>query len=164
MKTQVMLITAIVMIMSVNSFAVDWPQWRGQNRDGKSAETGLLKEWPNDGPPLAWKIDKLGGGYSAPSIAAGRIFGMSNRGDDEVVWALSEADGKELWVTRLGPACREGGRHRASLVGGQELNSALDADIEYTIRVSEDGQEHATQRPAKHRHHGAHRCREDDDD
>jgi len=84
--------------------AADWPQLRGQNRDGKSVDTGLLKEWPNDGPPLAWKIDKLGGGYSAPSIADGRIFGMSNRGEDEIVWALSETDGKELWVTRLGPA------------------------------------------------------------
>jgi outer membrane protein assembly factor BamB len=57
---------------------------------------------------LAWRINGIGGGYSAPSIAAGRIFGMSNRDDDEVVWALSEVDGKELWVTRLGPACREG--------------------------------------------------------
>ena len=82
--------------------AADWPQWRGPNRDGKSADTGLLKEWPKEGPPLAWKIKGLGGGYSGPSIAAGRIFGMSNRGDDEVVWALSEKDGKELWATRLG--------------------------------------------------------------
>ncbi len=32
---------------------------------------------------------------------------MSNRGDDEVVWSLSEADGKELWVTRLGPAFQQ---------------------------------------------------------
>jgi len=99
-----MLIAVIVTIMTGSSLAADWPQWRGQNRDGKSTDTGLLKEWPNDGPPLAWKIDKLGGGYTAPSIADGRIFGMSNRGEDEVVWALSEADGKELWVTRLGPA------------------------------------------------------------
>ena len=104
MKIKVMLIVAIIMIMTGSTLATDWPQWRGQNRDGKSAEAGLLKEWPNDGPPLAWKIDKLGGGYSAPSITAGRIFGMSNRGEDEVVWALSETDGKELWVTRLGPA------------------------------------------------------------
>ena len=104
MKTKVMLIAVIVTIMTGSSLAADWPQWRGQNRDGKSTDTGLLKEWPNDGPPLAWKIDKLGGGYSAPSIAAGRVFGMSNRGEDEVVWALSETDGKELWVARLGPA------------------------------------------------------------
>lgn len=32
--------------------AEDWPQWRGPHRDGKSAETGLLKTWPAGGPPL----------------------------------------------------------------------------------------------------------------
>jgi len=104
MKTKVMLIAAILVIMTGNSLGADWPQWRGPNREGKSADTGLLKEWAKDGPPLAWKITGIGGGYSAASIAAGRIFGMSNRGDDEVVWAMSETDGKELWVTRLGPA------------------------------------------------------------
>jgi outer membrane protein assembly factor BamB len=85
----------------------DWPQWQGPDRNAISKEGGLLKEWPKDGPPLAWKIKGLGGGYSAPSIAAGRILGMSNRGDDEVIWALSEKDGKELWVTRLGPAFKQ---------------------------------------------------------
>jgi outer membrane protein assembly factor BamB len=82
----------------------DWPQWQGPDRNGISREGGLLKEWPKGGPPLAWKVKELGGGYSTPSVAAGRLFGMSNRGDDEVVWALSEADGKTLWVARLGPA------------------------------------------------------------
>ena len=62
------------------------------------------KEWPSDGPPLAWRIDGLGGGFSTPSIAAGRIFGMSYRGKDETVWALAEKDGKEKWVTKIGPA------------------------------------------------------------
>jgi len=95
---------SVVFLSTTSIVAQDWPQWRGPNRDGKSANTGLLKEWTSDGPTLAWRIDKLGGGYSAPAIADGRIFGMSNRGDDEVVWALSETDGKELWVTRLGPA------------------------------------------------------------
>jgi outer membrane protein assembly factor BamB len=85
----------------------DWPQWEGPDRDAISQERGLLQEWPKDGPPLAWTIKGLGGGYSTPSIAAGRIFGMSNRGDDEVVWALSEKEGKELWVTRLGPAFKQ---------------------------------------------------------
>ncbi|HOX03869.1 MAG TPA: PQQ-binding-like beta-propeller repeat protein [Verrucomicrobiota bacterium] len=86
------------------ALADDWPQWQGPDRNAISKETGLLKEWPKDGPSLAWKIKGLGGGYSGASIAAGRIFGMSNRGEDEVVWALSEKDGKELWVARLGPA------------------------------------------------------------
>ncbi|HOW69816.1 MAG TPA: PQQ-binding-like beta-propeller repeat protein [Phycisphaerae bacterium] len=93
---------ATVPAASAESF--DWPQWQGPDRNAVSKEPGLLKEWPKEGPPLAWKVSGLGGGYSAPSIAAGRIYGTSNRGEDEVAWALSEKDGKELWVTRLGPA------------------------------------------------------------
>jgi outer membrane protein assembly factor BamB len=87
--------------------ADDWPQWQGPNRNAISKETGLLKEWPTDGPPLAWKAKGLGGGDSAPSVAAGKIFGMSIRDNDEVVWALSEKDSKELWVMRIGPAVQQ---------------------------------------------------------
>jgi alcohol dehydrogenase (cytochrome c) len=82
----------------------DWPQWQGPDRTASSKETGLLKEWPKEGPPLAWKSKGLGGGDSAPSVAARRIYGMSNHGEDEVVWALSEKDGKEAWVVRIAPA------------------------------------------------------------
>ena len=94
-------------ILTWPASADDWPQWQGPDRNAISKETGLLKEWPKDGPPLGWKTVGLGGGDSAPSIAAGRIYGMANRGEDEVVWALSEKDGKELWVTRLGPALKQ---------------------------------------------------------
>src|SRR3974377_245639 len=45
--------------------AADSPQWRGPNRDGKSAETGLLGQWPAGGPRLAWKAQGLGEGYSS---------------------------------------------------------------------------------------------------
>ena len=37
---------------------------------------------------LAWKTTGLGGGDSAPSIAAGQVFGMANRGEDEIAWAV----------------------------------------------------------------------------
>lgn len=82
----------------------DWPQWQGPDRNAHSKETRLLKEWPKDGPPQAWKTKGLGGGDSMPSVAAGRIFGMSHRGADEMVWALSEKDGKEIWAVRIAPA------------------------------------------------------------
>lgn len=84
--------------------AADWPQWQGPDRNAMSQETGLLQEWPTEGPPLAWKTKGLGGGDSTPSVAAGRIYGMSHRGQDEIVWALAEKDGQELWAVRLGPA------------------------------------------------------------
>src|SRR6478672_5781837 len=79
----------------------DWPQWRGPKRDGVSTETGLLKDWPKGGPPIAWKQKGLGGGYSAPSVAAGRIYGMSYQGTDEVVWARDEVTGNPIWSTRI---------------------------------------------------------------
>jgi hypothetical protein len=82
----------------------DWPQWPGPDRTAHSKETGLLKEWPKDGPPLAWKVNALGGGDSTPSVAAGRLYGMSHRGSDEIVWALAEKDGKEIWAVRIAPA------------------------------------------------------------
>jgi len=107
MKVRVTVIAMILIAVAGNSPAADWPQWQGPNRDGKSADTGLLKQWPENGPPLAWRIDKLGGGDSGPAIAAGRIFLMSNRGEEEVVWALSEKDGSEVWVTPLGPAFQQ---------------------------------------------------------
>jgi outer membrane protein assembly factor BamB len=82
----------------------DWPQWQGPDRTAHSKETGLLAEWPKDGPPLAWKVKGLGGGDSTPSVTGGRIYGMSHRGTNEMVWALSEKDGKELWAVRIAPA------------------------------------------------------------
>lgn len=85
----------------------DWPQWQGPDRNAISREKGLLQEWPQDGPPLAWKTSGLGGGDSAPSVAAGKIYGMSIRGDKEVVWALSEKDGKEIWVMPISKAYQQ---------------------------------------------------------
>jgi outer membrane protein assembly factor BamB len=107
MPAKTLISTLAWAILLSSASAGDWPQWQGPDRDAISKESGLLKEWTKDGPPLAWKIKELGGGYSGPSIAAGRIYGMSNRGDDEVIWALSETDGKTLWVTRLGPAVKQ---------------------------------------------------------
>jgi outer membrane protein assembly factor BamB len=97
----------ILLLPAVTAFADDWPQWQGPDRNAVSKEKGLLQEWPKDGPPLAWTAKKLGGGDSAPSVAAGKLFGMSNRGDDEVVWCLSEKDGSEVWVRKIGPAFQQ---------------------------------------------------------
>jgi len=106
-KGTAIIAAVVLMVVAGSSMAADWPQWRGPNRDGKSADAGLLKQWPQDGPPPAWRIDKLGGGDSAPSISAGRIFVMANRGDEEFVWCLSEEDGREVWVMPLGPAFQQ---------------------------------------------------------
>ena len=91
--------------VSVNSSAnFDWPQWRGPQRSGvSSSETGLLRQWPAAGPKLLWQLNDIGDGYSTPAVVGNRIYVMSNRGmDNEFVQALSTADGKVIWTTRVG--------------------------------------------------------------
>src|SRR5690349_13268788 len=70
--------------------ANEWPQWRGPHRDGISQETGLLKEWPKEGPKLIWKSTDVGSGYSTPAVMSDRLYLLGNQGlDNEFVEALS---------------------------------------------------------------------------
>jgi outer membrane protein assembly factor BamB len=83
--------------------AADWPQWRGPQRNGVSAETGLLKTWPPEGPRPLWQVNDLGDGYATPSVAGDRLFLQSNHDlDNELLVALDVRDGRKLWSTRLG--------------------------------------------------------------
>ncbi len=52
----------ILVVLSLGSCCLggDWPQFRGPDRDGKSSEMGLLKQWPANGPALLWEVDGLG--------------------------------------------------------------------------------------------------------
>jgi outer membrane protein assembly factor BamB len=81
----------------------DWPQWRGPQRNGISPETGLLKQWPAEGPKLLWQVNDLGDGFSTPSVVGPRLYLMSNRGmENEFVQAIWTQDGKPVWTTRVG--------------------------------------------------------------
>jgi outer membrane protein assembly factor BamB len=74
--------------------SLPWGQFRGPNRDGCSTETGLLKQWPKEGPPLAWKATGLGAGFS--SVTMGDVGGGS------AVIAVDPASGKIQWTTKIG--------------------------------------------------------------
>src|SRR5947209_20107698 len=90
-------------VMPALAWSADWPQFRGPQRNGISQETGLLKEWPKQGPKLLWRLDGIGDGYGTPAVVGGRIFVISNRGmENEFIQALSVEDGKAIWTTRLG--------------------------------------------------------------
>jgi outer membrane protein assembly factor BamB len=64
---------ATVLATWASARAADWPQFRGINRDGKSAETGLLKTWPAEGPKLLWTAKGCGVGFGSPAIAGGLV-------------------------------------------------------------------------------------------
>lgn len=86
----------------------DWYQFRGPNRDGHSPDTGLLKEWPAGGPPLAWKATNLGEGYSSVCVVGNRVYTMGQTGNDTSLIALNSADGKLVWSVKIGPSGNPG--------------------------------------------------------
>ncbi len=82
-----------------------WPQFHGPARTNISPETGLLKKWPEEGPPLVWQYSRCGKGYSGVSIADGMIFTAGDFGDVEMLLTL-DMDGNLLWQSPNGDAWR----------------------------------------------------------
>lgn len=93
---------AVSLLTAHTASALDWPQWRGPQRDDLSAETGLLKQWPADGPKQLWVFKNAGNAYSGPAIVGGKLFTMGTRDGNEVLLCLDAAKGTELWATPLG--------------------------------------------------------------
>ena len=90
-------------LLPLETQAADWPQWRGPQRNGISAETGLLAEWPKEGPKLVWQVKDIDSGYSTPSVVGDRLYLLSNQGlDNEFVQALDAKGGKRIWSQRIG--------------------------------------------------------------
>jgi len=102
-KRVTLLIAALLFSFTLDSMALDWPHFRGPNRNGVSAETGLLKQWPTDGPKLLWSVEGLGLGYSSITTCKGTIYvtGMNEENQGDLI-ALDLA-GKEKWKTPYGP-------------------------------------------------------------
>jgi outer membrane protein assembly factor BamB len=106
--------------------AGDWAQFHGPHRDAKCAETGLLKEWPDGGPKLLWKLEGLGRGYSTVAISDGKILTMGDRrpkggSEKQFVIAYDLAGRKELWATAIGPPHGDGGPRCTPTVDGELL-------------------------------------------
>ncbi|MGL4512683.1 MAG: PQQ-binding-like beta-propeller repeat protein [Lacipirellulaceae bacterium] len=96
--------TALLSLLFLATIAPadDWPQWLGPNRDGLSTETGLLQEWPAEGPKSLWVSRSVGLGYSGPAVVGDRLYLMGTKGDAEALFCLDTASGDELWSTPLG--------------------------------------------------------------
>lgn len=124
------LLTGIVFSVAVTSVsAAEWPQFRGTNRDGISSETGLLKQWPEAGPKLAWKATGIGAGYSGVAVVGDRIYTSGDQGPDGFVYALNAKDGKQLWAAKGGKAGAPGWGGFA----GPRATPTIDGDLLFTV-------------------------------
>lgn len=137
----------------------DWPQWRGPDRNGVWSEEGLLTEFPED---LAAKwTAPIAGGYSAPSVADGRVYVTDRFTEEEEVervHCFAWETGERLWTHEYpcsyrgvqyddGPRCavtiHDGLAYSLGTMGHLfcldaatgEVRWSHDLDAEYTVRM-----------------------------
>ncbi|HEX7896373.1 MAG TPA: PQQ-binding-like beta-propeller repeat protein [Planctomycetota bacterium] len=84
--------------------SIEWTQFRGPTRNAHAGDTGLLKEWPSSGPPLAWKATGIGIGFSSVCVSKGKVYTLGEDGGKANLLALNDADGKILWKLPIGGA------------------------------------------------------------
>lgn len=92
--------TAIVGLGLAAAHAADWPQWRGEHRDGVWSETGLVDKFAGPELKIKWR-QPISSGYSGPTVADGRVFVTDRQLDPaqvERVLCFDEATGKPLWT------------------------------------------------------------------
>jgi len=124
MRTLCIAVAAVAALASVAA-AEDWPQFRGLNRDGISAEKGLLQAWPEGGPKVVWNSE-IGIGWSSVAVVKGTVYATGIVGDEVALTAI-DASGKTLWQQKVDKATGGGG-HR-----GTRGTPTVDGDYIYLV-------------------------------
>jgi outer membrane protein assembly factor BamB len=128
-----------VLVIGLSPFAIfcntvqaaDWPNYRGPNYDGISSETGWSTTWPKDGPKVLW-TRSIGIGFASMSICNGKVYATGNVDDNDIVYCLDAATGKEIWKKSY-PCPLYSKSHE----GGPCATPMTDGDAVYTF--SKDG-------------------------
>ena len=109
-------------ILVFQVYSQEIAQWRGANRDGIYSETGLLKQWPSEGPKLLWHFDELGEGHASAAVTKDRVYTAGTSGNNGFVIALDHS-GKTIWKTEYGKEWMDSweGVRSTPLVAGDKL-------------------------------------------
>jgi outer membrane protein assembly factor BamB len=125
----------VVFICASCVIAEDWPGFLGPRREAICRETDLLKQWPEGGPPLAWKISGLGEGFSTVSVVGNVLYTQGHKDGKQWVTALDVGkQGKLIWqadfgVIRNEPANRPGSRPAPTIDGDRLYTTGIGGDI-----------------------------------
>lgn len=82
--------------LSAGAVTQDWPTFLGPSRNSYSAETKLLKNWPQKGPNLVWEME-TGSGYASPAVVRDRLVFFHRVRDRARVECLHPETGKRYW-------------------------------------------------------------------
>jgi len=108
-----------------------WPTFHGARRDNRSDATGLLQQWPAEGPRLLWRSEIIGHGFAGVAVVDGRIYTAGNVGEKTVISALDLA-GKPVWQAQNGNAYSRsypGSRGTPTVAGGRLFHLNGDGEL-----------------------------------
>jgi outer membrane protein assembly factor BamB len=75
----------------------DYPQWRGQTRDGAASAFSKPKSW-SEQLRLRWRVD-VGEGYATPIVVGDTVYVFTRRNGKEGITALDADTGTTVWRT-----------------------------------------------------------------
>jgi len=116
---------ALLLVVVSHVQADDWPQFRGPKRDGISQDKGLLKAWPKDGPPLTWKSEDVGIGFSSVAVVGSQVFTMGDLKDGCYLFAIDRDKGTIQWKVKVG---KNGGNYQ-----GPRCTPTVDGQAVYAL-------------------------------
>lgn len=124
---QLIAMCIVVICVAGTAHGSDAPQFRGVGREGLFEESGLLKAWPAEGPPVAWVAEGMGAGYSSAAIAGNTIY-VTGRGEDgQGYLSLLDLKGKLKKKIPYGPETDE------NQATGSRGTPTVDGDSVYII-------------------------------
>ena len=95
-------------VISASTYAGDWPQLLGPERNGTApSDEKLLTTWPSGGPEKTWSID-IGQGFAGPVIQDQLLLVFHRNGNKERVDVFDTETRQSRWETEW-PAEYRGG-------------------------------------------------------
>jgi outer membrane protein assembly factor BamB len=90
-----------LVVMSAAAVNANWPQWRGPDLNGVSAERNLPLKW-TAAENVAWKLAMPDRSGSTPIVWGERVFLNVAEGDELSLWCVDRSKGAVVWKRKLG--------------------------------------------------------------
>jgi len=114
-----------VLLWATSTFAQDWPQWRGPNRDGKVTGFTVPQTWPKT-LSQKWKTT-VGLGDATPALVGDKLYVAVRQGGNEVTLCLDAGTGKEPWRDKYAAVAVTGKAAWTDSVRRDRFGALLDA-------------------------------------